>query len=241
MGEVLEMIRQLVVLCTVALGVAGCASDAHKQTSEQVLFDSTKALLSKGKAAPLPRAAVEQLTRDQLIGIGGGLPMILVDVELSQAYATLSQVAQNGQYATFQAADAKTLTFSKGLMTATRGMGADLMSLDVSQTRAALQAGARGVTKTQRTHRFLNAENELRADVYNCDLENQGTETLVSIHKTFRLQKYQETCHLVGSDNQSYTNSYWINPTTKTMWKSRQWPGSEIGTIGIEVLVPENS
>ncbi|MBZ0130308.1 MAG: YjbF family lipoprotein [Rhodobacteraceae bacterium] len=238
MGEVLALRGfSAFIGAFAALTIVGCSSDNNPTPIQDSLIAAIREF-GKEPDTQANRRAVEALTREQLTGVGSN-PTILVDVEVADAYASLFQISLNGQHDVFMTADQVTVTFSKGLLTATRGIGADLYSADVSQTRAAIQGGASGVVATARVHRSLSGDNQVIAIRYECSLVDHGVEPVVSIHKTFRLRRYVETCRFDGDE--VFANTYWVDPVTRVMWKSRQWVSPLAGYFGIDVLIPGKS
>jgi len=226
-----------IILGLTVFSIAACSS---KDNSSPVLNSVKIAAKSIGKKKPDPeiqRAAVEGLTREQFIGLGKD-PLILIDIEVSRQYATLNQISKNGDYDTFMSGDQKTITFAAGLMTSTRGMGADVMSLDNSSTRQALKSGIRGTVATQHKFKMLNSESHAVETVYQCALTDLGMETIVSIHKQMKLRHFQEICTGKAMNSVTYTNDYWMAAANQIVWKSRQWAGPVIGYLGVEVLIP---
>ena len=130
-----------------ALLLSACGSADRKMPVADILKERVKQIGKEKPDTAGMRRAVESLSREQLIGVATD-PLILVDVEASDTYATLNQISQNGAYAIFFSGDQKTLTFTKGLLTATRGLGADLMSSDLAATSAAPPSGCRRTTPT---------------------------------------------------------------------------------------------
>ncbi|MCB1367007.1 MAG: YjbF family lipoprotein [Rhodobacteraceae bacterium] len=238
MGEVLALRGFSVFIgAFAALAIAGCSSDKNKTPLQDTLIGAIRSI-GKKPDTQANRRAVEALTREELTGVGTN-PTILVDVEAADAYASLFQISLNGQHDIFMTADRITMTFSKGLLTATRGIGADLYTADISQTRAAIQGGASGVVATTRVHKSLSGDNQVIATRYECSLADQGIERIVSIHKAFRLRRYVETCRFEGDE--VFANTYWVDPATRVMWKSRQWVSPLAGYFGIDVLIPGKS
>jgi len=234
------MKRLLLLPLAVVLALAGCTSNKTEQPLSRQMLAAAKTAFAEKPDTESQRRAAEAISREQFIGIGTG-PLILVDVESNRQYATLNQISQNGEYAVFMSLDQKSLTFSKGVLSASRGLGDDLMALDMAQTRAALQAARPGTTATRRVHYRLDGEGVMQKAAYDCRLTARGLEDLVSIHKKFRLLRYDETCHQAGQAAISYTNNYWLDPRSKVIWKSRQWVSPRAGYLGIEVLIPEKS
>lgn len=217
--------------------LGGCSSDDWQTPVENSLIGALRSI-GKSDDTEANRRQVEALSREQLTGIGTN-PTILVDIEVTRNYASLFQISQNGQHAVFLSADNKTITFSKGLLTATRGLGADLYAADVSQTRAAIAGGASGTVATTRVHKVLSGDDRVVATRYACALTDHGIEPVVSIHKEFRLRRYVETCRLDGAE--VFANTYWVDPATKVMWTSRQWVSPLAGYFRIDVLIPGKS
>jgi group 4 capsule polysaccharide lipoprotein GfcB/YjbF len=239
MGKVLAMKYKLVAIFAAFLIVAGCAS----KDSDTALKDTLKgAFKSFGKKTDnlAQTRAIARMSRTDLIGTSTN-PLILLFIELSQQYASLAQVSQNGQYAVFFSSDQKSLTFSKGLLTATRGLGPDLMSLDVADTREALQKRMRGAVSTTRVHRQMNAENAMVTTIFSCKLSYLRSERVISVNTVFQLEKYEEACVSKADPNLTYTNTYWLDGPTRVIWKSRQWMNALIGYLQVDVLIPEHS
>ena len=236
-------LRHMAALAALAI-LAGCATGAPTTTAADLiprLLRTDRADPAKEAAA---RARIESMTRQQLIG-NARVPLILVDIEIENAYATLARVAVNGPYSTYQSADRRTLTFRRGLLVATRGLGDDLMSLDASETLQALAEGAGGPDSdgvvTRRIHRRLTALNGLEVIAYNCAVLDRGPETLVRLGERLILRRYEETCRQEGRGAPAYTNIYWVDPATGQIRVSRQWMGPVGGYLGITVLLPEEA
>lgn len=238
MGEVLALRGFSAIIASVAaLTIAGCGSETAETPVQDSLIDAIRSIGKKPDTAA-NRRKVEALTREELTGIGTN-PTILVDVEVSDAYGSLFQISQNGEHAVFMTVDQITITFSKGLLTATRGLGPDLYVADVSETRAAIQSSASGVVATTRIHKVLSGDDQVIATQYDCSLADHGIEQIVSVHKAFRLRRYVETCRFESEE--VFTNTYWVDPATRVMWKSRQWISPKGGYLGVDVLIPEKS
>jgi len=221
-----------------ALALSACASNKDIQPMPQIMLEAAKSIVAKKPDTNAQRAEVQALTRKQFIG-AGNTPMILVDIETTQQYATLAQIATNGAYDTYQSADRKSLTFTGGLLSASRGLGADLISLDNAQTQAALAAPSKDPVTTIRTHRYLNGEYQTVAVVFMCQLNNLGKEQVTSIHQNFSVLHFVENCRSEQDQPLQYTNSYWLDSKDKVMWKSRQWVGETIGYLGVDTILSQ--
>ena len=91
-------------------------------------------------------------------------------------------------------ADGSGFTFKDGILVATRGVGADLMSSDVSQLRELLQAGRSGIA--ERFHSVLDGQGQVVLKSYVCTV-------------TVRGETGQEDC---SGLNETFINTYRIAP-----------------------------
>jgi len=223
----------------VALALAGCSSQPEQLPVLTRVKEIAKGLVRAKPDTTARKRLVESLSRKQLIGMGN-VPLILVLIEANRNYATLTQISANGGYAVFVSGDNKTMTFRKGVLTATRGMGADLFALDATATLARLRLLKRGeVAQLQKRYRFLNAENGLDETRFDCTIGNRGVESVISVHKRFRLERFDERCSSPGKA--AFVNTYWMDPKSRIIWRSRQWVAPKGGYVTIDVLVPEKS
>lgn len=234
------MIKPTLTALVLGLALSACASHDTYQPYPKILKNYLVSKIGpKGDPAAQKRA-VEALSRDQITA-GQTAPMILVYVETSQAYAGVSRIAENAGYSTYMASDRKSLTFTKGLLTASRGLGGDLFALETASTLAALKSRPRGPVQTIRIHHYMTEENHDLAVTYMCQLTEKGLQSLTRFSKSLRLRGYDETCVKADDPAITYQNSYWIAPQTGIIWHSRQWISPASGYLVFDVMIPERS
>lgn len=136
--------------------------------------------------------------------------------------ATLAPVARRDDITVWQTLDGITLTLRGGLLIATRGLGNDLMSSDVTDNLAML-AGNTGNEYYPQIRSYLDGEDRTVFRASQCRRNGQQqVQTLVDGERRM-LTRIEETCL---SPNQRVTNSYWVDQSGVVL-KSRQWIGPE--------------
>ena len=170
------------------------------------------------------------ITRAQLDTVA--TPLLLAEITGRAAQATLVPWGENGGVVTWRTADNVSLSFADGVAVATRGLGDDLMSADVTGTVQAIAAGAGA--EYPRHHSYMDGENQIAFRSFNCQMGASQPEQLNSFGTPRRVSRLYETCH---SLEETIENTYWVG-SDGTMWRSRQWLGATLGYMTTERLVP---
>lgn len=137
------------------------------------------------------------------------------------ATATLAVEAVNGTVTTWHTADMVTLSFDRGVLVGTRGLGDDLMGAGADKTLAALAGGNAGPYRRQL--RYLDGENHSVYITAGCTMTRRGTE----IFGKQRLRRHDELCRTF---HESFTNTFWTD-AHGTIRRARQWVGPEVGYL----------
>lgn len=213
MGAVLAMnaVLRIAVLLLAAAMLAGCG---------------TLGARSKTGPAPDPRAGLTRAALD-----AAGKPVLYVALPKRNAASLLGLMGRNGTVLTWQTPDNISLAFDEGVLTATRGLGFDLMSAETTQTRRML-AGAAMRDAYPRLHGYLDGEHRHRFKSYLCRRAEARHETLTLVGATREVTRITETCTAPGVE---FTNLYWRG-ADGVIWKSRQWAGHETGLVETELL-----
>lgn len=147
------------------------------------------------------------------------------------ADATLAPVSRRGDVTVWQTLDGITVTFQRGVLIATRGLGDDLMSADVQNTVTILRSNMSSQYYPQ-IRSYLDGEDQTRFRTYQCRQSDVSVEQtrVGSISQTLR--RVTETC--VSLDRET-TNTYWLDPAG-TVLKSRQWVRPNVGYMKTEYV-----
>ncbi|MEM1100176.1 MAG: YjbF family lipoprotein [Pseudomonadota bacterium] len=182
-----------------------------------------------GEAAPPPA-----LTRAALAGTT--IPILQVGIPSRQATALFTSAAVNGPSITWISGATPgqggiTVTTESGLLVATRGLGADLMSSDVSGPVTAL---ARGGGRYRRDIVFLDGEDQAVSLTPECVMEAVGPEEIIIVERRHRVVRYVENC--VGAGGLAFSGVYWLEGGR--LRASQQWTGRVLGQVAVNVVQP---
>lgn len=166
-------------------------------------------------------------------------PLLLAELSSRGLLATLvpRDVAPDappgaaGDVTTWQTAQDQTLSLRDGVLTATRGIGDDLMSADVTGTLAALRSGG-SVQSYPRLLTYLDGDGQTLFRSLLCDMDAGTPDTLDSFGATFATTLHVETCQAIGA---RIENRYWLN-ADGTMRRTQQWVGPATGPLAIAWL-----
>lgn len=224
--------RYIIKLPLLGLFALLLACSSEKQMSPSIgntLMTMAKAKIAARQAekAGTPKAAPAQLTRAALAG--KTKPLIRVSLPKRGFTILALQTARNGSYRTYVTPANQSFTFQGGILTATRGIGLDLMALEYQQD-------APVGTTTPRVHKYLTAENHIGEMSLTCSLSAEGVEQVEILEKTYSLARFDEICR---GKSRAFKNSYWRNLNTGAIWKSHQWINSAAGHLITEVLIDE--
>ncbi|MEN8832591.1 MAG: YjbF family lipoprotein [Pacificibacter sp.] len=219
--------KSIAVLVVSLLALSACGNDGQARRGTDTVKEL--AVLAKNRvlgqkteppAAPDPVAMIETIMREV-----PDAPLQFVLLENTGAFAISSIYGQNGNNVTWVTSGKKTMTLASGLLTATRGFGGDVMS--VEDGGAAQLITERSAGQVQKTYRFLNGLDQTTRYTVNCSIAEGGTDqiSLGDISTTARVMT--ETC--TSNDAPGFTNTYWIDDEGR-MVQSVQWGGS-IGKI----------
>lgn len=218
----------LTLLLAGLLVLAGCGSKKGQYTTA---LATVRGLVPGWGTAAAPAPDVRaQLTRALLDRVTA--PTLLVELPARGSVATLALAGANDGVLSWLTGDGIGISQRAGVLSATRGLGRDLMSADLQEPLAQIRGGASAATAV-RVHRYFDTENRTFARSFICSYSRPGTEVIEIVEKRFRTRRIDETCRTSGY---SFENSYWLGEDG-TMWKSRQWVSPEVGYAVFERLV----
>ncbi len=157
-------------------------------------------------------------------------PLTLIVIENRNGIAVLTQIESNKSYRTYASADRRSVTMTHGVITATRGLGADLMSAGIAGSLPAVRARQSGATS--RTLRFLDGENQTVATTYSCNAKAGGSLQIRMGEVNSPARTVVETC---SASSTSFENTYQVSPSGHVL-QSRQWLGPQNGYVVTQAL-----
>ena len=204
MGAVLEM-KAIATCLAAALTLSACGNDP----AADEYLGPVKTLLSviKGKAGAGPSLAT--LDPGSLAALrqaleADGQPIYLV-ANPTMKYANLmAPYGQNGDVQTWASTTYETISLRDGMLTASRGFGADLMSAVVPGV-SAISAGHGSL---RRAYYYLDGADQPHVFDYTCEVAPAGAESVAVLGKSYATRKVSEVCTGPGD---GFTNEFWFD------------------------------
>lgn len=220
------MLRFVLGLLALLTTLSACGTDRNPLLSRDVLGGL---IPGQRKAPPdLDPVAIAGLVQSNLAALKE--PAMLAILEDRKAAAVVVPYGRNGPVTTWTTQDFTTLSFRGGLLTATRGLGTDLMSASTSSTRVALLAGGGQSTQTWRTLDSTNATIDVEMS---CRITGGASESVaLASGATRTARKFDALC---TGDGYDVRNTYWLAPDG-TVVQSRQWVGPGAGYLTQQLL-----
>lgn len=158
-------------------------------------------------------------------------PALDVSVPKAGARGGFLRESKDGTIENWLGNDGVGLTFDRGLLVGTRGLGAGMLNSDVSASARAVLAGRSG--QVQRVHTFLTGNDLAESRAFVCDIENKGTQTIQLDNGATTTRRMTETCR---NPDQSFSNTYWVDTRRGRIVQSRQWSGEFVGDLVIQTV-----
>lgn len=203
----------MAVCVTLMAGLLGGCSQIRQATSGQVqkvILPAPSADSSAGSGATVASASS-----------AAAEGRLRIRIPARQADAPVRLVARNGEVETYMAADDISVSYRRGVLVATRGLGADLMAGDASATLGALQMPGEGAYARQM--RYLTGNHQSTWIQAGCEMKTAGAD----VRGGRTLARYEESC-IARRDR--FTNLYWLDGAGQ-ITASRQWVSAAVGYL----------
>lgn len=161
-----------------------------------------------------------------------GAPAMQLSVVEAGAAGTIRLDTSRDGTQTWLTPEGASLAMRDGVLTATRGLGADMLASDVAQTLTLLRAGRPG--RAQRFHTFIDGQDQAVTRSYICDLTITGPRDVSVPGNKIPALLMTEDC---ASSDQRFKNFYWLADGTGQIVQSRQWAGPRTGPLALRVLL----
>jgi len=217
------MKQALLLLISGVLAGCGASADLLGPVASQVV-DAVQNRNAPRAEAPAPNRAVPA---DTLASIPG--PVIYARLSDAGTFTVLVGAAANGPVTTFLDTSGTSLGMIGPHLLATRGLGADLMTVDSADNRAAV-TGRNG--RAIRVHWVLNGLTQQVANSYVCDVTQAGSEQILTVSGPRTLARVEEHCRGALED---FTNIYWLDGAGSWV-RSAQWVSPGRGMLILDRL-----
>ncbi|MFN6951500.1 MAG: YjbF family lipoprotein [Albidovulum sp.] len=219
-----------------ALWLAGCGTDTSRTEGTRIALGVVQGIKQKvvpGKsAAPADVPDPEKLAASAMASFKG--PLILAQIEKAGLLTALGETGRNGASRTFATPNEQTLVLRNGILTATRGLGDDLMSADTAQAASLILRRESG--SANRTYRYLDGEGIERPLPMQCTVTAGPAKSFDFAGRHYDTRQMDESCRATAAEL-TVSNSYWVT-SDGTVALSRQWIGPALGHLTIQLVRP---
>lgn len=218
-------------LIALTLVLAGCSSGGKSPVAQAVL----DRFMPGRKEQAAPAAPQPQITRAAVEA--SGQAMIRTRLVNESTRPILAGATQNGPYVTYMSRLGQSLTLRGSLITASRGLGYDLLSVTTTDADPAVRARpiAQWPAEVRRTYRFPGRGPGGVTRTVACTYaagEPREIEIVEVVHRGIQME---ERC---AGDGVAFTNYHFADAQTGFVWRSIQWLGPEQGAIDLEIIEP---
>jgi hypothetical protein len=220
---------RLLAAASLAMLVAGCSNDPTRIDYGQITQGVAAQL---GVTSPFGRsapAASQGIAAPAVILAQTNAPVTLAQPANGAAPFYMVGVRENGPWRTYATGTRQTLVLRQGLVTATRGLGQDLMASQVDETLSLLRSGKPG--KARRVMQVLDGEDITRDLVLDCTLAVEGQ---VRTPAGLKGRTMTEDC---AAGDFRFRNTYVVDASGMII-QSRQWLPTRLGPLSLQVLRP---
>lgn len=223
--------KKLLLLFAIAL--AGCTSantgepSIAKAVWERLKDSQEDATGEKsGKATP---------TRKQITDFN--VAMIQMNLDGEDIYPIMLPTHRNGPYIVYGNKFRQSLTLIESQITATRGLGTDLISATSSPNDPlkVLTSPNRWPEVVEREYRFGGGGVTGRIERYTCSLSKAGPAQIQLAGTKFAVIGFAETCKGNAGVIQ---NLYAADANTGRVWQSKQYVGPTMPAVNLDILEP---
>lgn len=220
----------LILLCFALIGCSNSGSD--EPSLGQAIWERLKDAGTSQEDTPQGKATP---TREAITEFN--VAMVQMNLEGEDIYPILLPTHVNGPYVVYGNKFRQSLTLRESQITGTRGFGTDMISASSSENDPlkVLTPPLDWPATVTREYRFGGDGPNGRVERYTCTLTPAGENTVTLAGTPFEVIGFAETC---AGDAGQFTNLYAADIRTGRVWQSKQYVGSQMPAILLDVLEP---
>ena len=204
------------------LSLLACSNTPGLETGEMKIFQLLKNSLNQKNQTQVFVDSRKILTRQTIDS--AGVAVLFVKLETGQN-GTLTKYPGQGIGETWLGADGATITFNRGILIASRGMGDDVMGGSSSMPHWSKVSQN---STYERKLSYISGNNKLYSRKFSCKIESVVRSKTIRIWEIeFVTDEYKEICN----DEKGITNNSYFVDKLNVVRQSRQYHGESIGYI----------
>jgi hypothetical protein len=157
-------------------------------------------------------------------------PLELVTRADNNGWSLMLRIEQNQGYETFGSSDRRSVTMRNGVLTATRGLGGDLMSSDLSGVMPLITARKQG--RGARVMRFLDGEDQTVEIRFDCTVTPGQSIPVKAGQLDTTARQVTERC---TAGDRTITNTYLVDNHGRS-FSAKQWAGVTNGYLLFQTM-----
>lgn len=221
-----------VLTCAALVAVMGLSACTNTRRDVNLLSTSKQVIQSlQKKPPPPPPAALEKLAIKALKSTNG--PLAAFQLEAVGAGSVIRNIETNGAYKTWSAwgtSQRLTITTKHGMITATRGLGNDLMSADVDDVLRLVMNRKEGTVQYEQ--RYLDGNHTIREVETTCEV-TRGYEQTIRFGEVN--QSAMQMFSACINENLQFVDLFVVGHNGRIL-QLRQWVGPVLGFGVIQQL-----
>ena len=202
-----------------------CSSDSIISSEKTNFYNIYRDIFISGLPSTSKKIEKEKKVYDREWLSKFDQPIILLSSLDRKLAATLVVLGDYKSKLTWVSADGISVSFSNGILIATRGYSQDLMESSHNDLDILFKSPFRSHSKT---YRYLNGKNEYNEFNFSCTVNAKPNITSSFLDLELKTTKFIERCE---SGNISHVNEYYVLPKTNIVLKSKQWISEANGYI----------
>lgn len=223
------MMRRKIATLALVLTLGACTS----QGFNPIIVEAVNTVNPWGKPTKAPQG--KPVTRAEIDK--ADIAVIEARLVSEKTPTFLFAASNNGGYITYASSLRQTLTLRGSQITASRGLGWDLLSATSSQPDPLMQPMpvSRWPARVTRSYEFPRDHPEGRNEIFDCRFAVGGSQDIVILQQRHHVVAITESCM---GPNGSFQNQHLADTGTGFVWQSRQWLGPKQGMIDLSVVLP---
>lgn len=211
--SITTLLRATTLGLTCLVALAGCSTAPDRPVTTVSI---SKLIFNRGGAPESPDP--QKISDDIAKALSAtDAPLILLNLPQRNVVTVMQNLEQNRGYHTYGTADRRSITLRGGMVTATRGLGNDIMSSDSDAILALVSARQGG--SASRVMRYLDGEELTLSEISTCTIRIGGAGHVQLGKINTPATTVTEDCQ---SDRGAFTNIYQVAPDGRIV-QSRQW------------------
>ena len=225
--------RRIAALFALA-ALAGCGSGGPNPIVQEA-WDEAQGFWTNEPADASAAAAPRALTRNDIEA--ANVAAIWARLDSDPSPTLLYATAQNGSFVTYLSPFRQSITLRGSQVTATRGLGWDLMSAWSSANDPLTRPipPASWPTSVERSYEFPADGPRGRIETYQCSFERGPVREVVILQRRHVGVEFSEVC--TGTAG-TFENLHLADTATGFVWRSLQWTGPRMQLLDLQILEP---